>query len=249
MRLGGVNFALGTLAWAFFLALVPFSTDSIRNGESGWTIRAPTLDVPGLNWLNDLLVHKLEWTGEVAHLPKMDFTLLQEQILLFLVGVRAAHPGRPRGDALVVGPRHARGAQLGGRGRGIGHRGQPVEDHDLRPLRRDRRHRRRDARHVLVPVHQRQRARAARPHLARAGGDVRHPPPRRRAARRVRVRRRHRGVPLDLVLVVPERRRRAGAHHLHLLRADPLRPRRHPARAGARRHPLARRPAEAAQEA
>ena len=47
MRLGGVNFALGTLAWAFFLALVPFSTDSIRNGESGWTIRAPTLDVPG----------------------------------------------------------------------------------------------------------------------------------------------------------------------------------------------------------
>ena len=85
MRLGGVNFALGTLAWAFFLALVPFSTDSIRNGESGWTIRAPTLDVPGLNWLNDLIVHKLEWTGDVAHLPKMDFSLLQEQILLFLV--------------------------------------------------------------------------------------------------------------------------------------------------------------------
>ena len=83
-RLGGVNFALGTLAWAFFLALVPWSTESIRNGESGWTIRAPTLDVPGLNWLNDLLVHKLEWTGAVAHLPKMDFSLLQEQILLFL---------------------------------------------------------------------------------------------------------------------------------------------------------------------
>ncbi len=83
-RLGGVNFALGTLAWAFFLALVPWSTESIRNGESGWTIRAPTLDVPGLNWLNDLLVHKLEWTGAVARLPKMDFSLLQEQILLFL---------------------------------------------------------------------------------------------------------------------------------------------------------------------
>jgi ABC-type branched-subunit amino acid transport system ATPase component/branched-subunit amino acid ABC-type transport system permease component len=83
-RLGGVNFALGTLAWAFFLALVPFSVDSIRNGQSGWAIRSPSLDVPGLNWLNDFLVHKLEWTGEVAHLPKMDFTLLQEQILLFL---------------------------------------------------------------------------------------------------------------------------------------------------------------------
>jgi ABC-type branched-subunit amino acid transport system ATPase component/ABC-type branched-subunit amino acid transport system permease subunit len=83
-RLGGVNFALGTLAWAFFLALVPWSTDTIRNGEAGWAFRGPTLDVPGLNWLNDLLVHKLEWTGEVAHLPKMDFNLLQEQILLFL---------------------------------------------------------------------------------------------------------------------------------------------------------------------
>jgi len=84
-RLGGVNFALGTLAWAFFLALVPFSTESIRNGQGGWSIRSPSLDVPGLNWVNDLLVHKLEWTGDVAHLPKMDFTMLQEQILLFLV--------------------------------------------------------------------------------------------------------------------------------------------------------------------
>jgi len=85
MRLGGVNFALGTLAWAFFLALVPFATDSIRNGESGWTIRAPTLDVPGLNSLNDLVVHRLEWTGTVQKLDRMDFSVLQEQILLFLV--------------------------------------------------------------------------------------------------------------------------------------------------------------------
>jgi ABC-type branched-subunit amino acid transport system ATPase component/branched-subunit amino acid ABC-type transport system permease component len=83
-RLGGVNFALGTLAWAFFLALVPFTIDDIRNGQSGWSIRSPSLDVPGLNWVNDLLVHKLEWTGDVAHLPKLDFTMLQEQILLFL---------------------------------------------------------------------------------------------------------------------------------------------------------------------
>jgi ABC-type branched-subunit amino acid transport system ATPase component/ABC-type branched-subunit amino acid transport system permease subunit len=80
-----VNFALGTLAWAFFLALVPFAVDDLRNGPSGWSFRSPTLDVPGLNWVNDFLVHKLEWTGDVAHLPKMDFTLLQEQILLFLV--------------------------------------------------------------------------------------------------------------------------------------------------------------------
>jgi branched-subunit amino acid ABC-type transport system permease component/ABC-type branched-subunit amino acid transport system ATPase component len=83
-RLGGVNFALGTLAWAFFLALVPWSTESIRNGEAGWTIRAPTLDVPGVNWINDLFVHKLEWTGDVVHQPYVDFSVLQSQILLFL---------------------------------------------------------------------------------------------------------------------------------------------------------------------
>jgi ABC-type branched-subunit amino acid transport system ATPase component/ABC-type branched-subunit amino acid transport system permease subunit len=84
-RLGGVNFALGTLAWAFFLSLVPFSVDDIRNGQSGWTFRTPSLDVPGLNWVNDFLVHRLEWTGAVPHLSKIDFTMLQEQILLFLV--------------------------------------------------------------------------------------------------------------------------------------------------------------------
>ncbi|MCI4354816.1 MAG: ATP-binding cassette domain-containing protein, partial [Thermoplasmata archaeon] len=83
-RLGGVNFALGTLAWGFFLALVPWSVDSIRNGDSGWTIRSPTLDIPGLNWVNDFLVHQLSSTGAVAHLPKLDFSQLPEQILLFL---------------------------------------------------------------------------------------------------------------------------------------------------------------------
>jgi ABC-type branched-subunit amino acid transport system ATPase component/ABC-type branched-subunit amino acid transport system permease subunit len=83
-RLGGVNFALGTLAWAFFLSLVPWSIDSIRNGESGWTIRSPTLSIPGLNWLNDFFVHQLNSTTSVSHLSKMDFSLLPEQILMFL---------------------------------------------------------------------------------------------------------------------------------------------------------------------
>jgi ABC-type branched-subunit amino acid transport system ATPase component/ABC-type branched-subunit amino acid transport system permease subunit len=83
-RLGGVNFALGTLAWAFFLALVPWGTDSIRNGEAGWTIRAPTLDVPGLNWLNDLVVRRLSSNAAVLKLDKLDFSQLPEQILLFL---------------------------------------------------------------------------------------------------------------------------------------------------------------------
>ncbi len=83
-RLGGVNFALGTLAWAFFLALVPWSTEEIRNGEAGWTIRTPTLDLPVVNWVNDLFVHKLEWTGDVVHQPFVDFSVLQTQILMFL---------------------------------------------------------------------------------------------------------------------------------------------------------------------
>ena len=84
MRLGGVNFALGTLAWAFFLSLVPFATDSIRNGEAGWTMRAPTLDLPILNQVNNFFVHTLEANGDVQKLDHLDFSLLQEQIILFI---------------------------------------------------------------------------------------------------------------------------------------------------------------------
>jgi branched-subunit amino acid ABC-type transport system permease component/ABC-type branched-subunit amino acid transport system ATPase component len=83
-RLGGVNFALGTLAWAFFLALVPFATDSVRHGQSGWVIRSPSLDLPGLNWLNDVLVRRLSSNPDIAKLEKLDFGQLPEQILLFL---------------------------------------------------------------------------------------------------------------------------------------------------------------------
>ena len=96
--------------------------------------------------------------------------------------------------------------------------------------------------------HQHHRAAARRVVLARARGHLRHPPSRRRAARRVRVRRQHRGVPLALVGRAL-RRRRQRAHHVGLLRADPVGPRRHPARPGTRRHPRARRPAEAREEA
>ena len=177
--------------------------------------------------------------------------MLQEQILLFLVVFGAADPGDPRGACARRQGRATlavRSSEVAAAG--VGHHGQPVEGPDLRPVGRDRRHRWRAARHVLVrssPT--RPRRVLAWAHLAGARGDLRHPPPRRRPARRLRVRRRHRRVPLDLVVVVPERRRRAGADHVHLLHPDPLGPRRDPARAGARRHPLARRPAEAPQEA
>ena len=83
-KLSGVNFALGTLAWAFFLALVPWGVDSIRNGDTGWTIRSPTVDVPGLNWVNDVLVRRLSSNPDIIKLDKLDFSQLPEQILLFL---------------------------------------------------------------------------------------------------------------------------------------------------------------------
>jgi ABC-type branched-subunit amino acid transport system ATPase component/branched-subunit amino acid ABC-type transport system permease component len=82
-RLGGVNFALGTLAWAFFLSLVPWSVDSIRNGETGWTIRAPTLDVPGITWLNRAITGANPFVG--FDQPAIDFSQLEQQILLYLV--------------------------------------------------------------------------------------------------------------------------------------------------------------------
>jgi ABC-type branched-subunit amino acid transport system ATPase component/branched-subunit amino acid ABC-type transport system permease component len=82
--LGGVNFALGTLAWAFFLALVPFGINSIRNNDAGWVIRAPTLDLPGLNWINDVLVRRLSSNPTITKMDKLDFSQFQEQILLFL---------------------------------------------------------------------------------------------------------------------------------------------------------------------
>jgi ABC-type branched-subunit amino acid transport system ATPase component/branched-subunit amino acid ABC-type transport system permease component len=76
-KLGGVTLALGTLALAFFFYFVPYGTDAIGKGQLGWTIRAPTLDIPGLNWIHDLLIE--------GDQPKIDLSQLQDQILVFLV--------------------------------------------------------------------------------------------------------------------------------------------------------------------
>ena len=76
-KLGGVTLALGTLALAFFFYFVPFGTDEIGKGQLGWTIRAPTLDIPGLNWIHDILID--------GDQPKLDLSQLQDQILVFLV--------------------------------------------------------------------------------------------------------------------------------------------------------------------
>jgi ABC-type branched-subunit amino acid transport system ATPase component/branched-subunit amino acid ABC-type transport system permease component len=75
-RLGGVNLALGTLSVAFVLSLVVFSTDAVGNHQLGWAIAAPTLDVPGVNQLVDLVV--------VGDAPRFDAAQVPMQILLFL---------------------------------------------------------------------------------------------------------------------------------------------------------------------
>ena len=75
-RLGAVYLALWSLAAAFFFSLVVFAYEPIGKGQLGWAIRAPTLDLPGLNWIHDMLI-----PGDQ---PKFDFSTLQDQILLFL---------------------------------------------------------------------------------------------------------------------------------------------------------------------
>jgi len=76
-RLGGVALALGTLALAFFCSNVPFATDAVGKAQLGWTMRAPTLDVWGLNWVHDILIK--------GDQPKIDLSQLPDQILVFLV--------------------------------------------------------------------------------------------------------------------------------------------------------------------
>ncbi len=76
-RLGGVLLALGTLAFAFVLAFVPYATDAVGKGQLGWTIRTPTIDIWGLNWLHDVLID--------GDQPKIDLAQLTDQILVFLV--------------------------------------------------------------------------------------------------------------------------------------------------------------------
>jgi ABC-type branched-subunit amino acid transport system ATPase component/branched-subunit amino acid ABC-type transport system permease component len=75
-KLGEVNLALGTLAFAFIASLLVFPLDSVSNNAAGWTIRQPSLNLLGLNQLNNLLV-----VGDQRH---FDSSLLSEQILLFL---------------------------------------------------------------------------------------------------------------------------------------------------------------------
>ncbi len=62
-RLGAVYLAIWSLAACLFFSLVPFDTQAIGNGQSGWNIRSPALDLFG-------------W--------RLDFANLNDQIVLFI---------------------------------------------------------------------------------------------------------------------------------------------------------------------
>jgi ABC-type branched-subunit amino acid transport system ATPase component/ABC-type branched-subunit amino acid transport system permease subunit len=76
-RLGGVSIAIGTLAIAFAAEVLVFGQPDLNNDSAGWFIRSPTLDVPLVNWLVDLLL-----TG---HQPFLDLSQPQDQIVVGLV--------------------------------------------------------------------------------------------------------------------------------------------------------------------
>jgi ABC-type branched-subunit amino acid transport system ATPase component/branched-subunit amino acid ABC-type transport system permease component len=81
--LGTVYLAIWTLAIAFFFSLVPFAYQAIGQGTQGWTIRSPSLNLPGLGFVHRVLT---------LQGGPFNFSLLPDQILLFLAifGIVAA---------------------------------------------------------------------------------------------------------------------------------------------------------------
>jgi ABC-type branched-subunit amino acid transport system ATPase component/branched-subunit amino acid ABC-type transport system permease component len=76
-RLGALVLALATFAVAFVADLLFFAYEPIGHGSSGWSFRAPSLDVPGLNWVADRVVNGPQ--------DKLDFSQPQQQVLMLLV--------------------------------------------------------------------------------------------------------------------------------------------------------------------
>jgi ABC-type branched-subunit amino acid transport system ATPase component/branched-subunit amino acid ABC-type transport system permease component len=75
-RVGPVALAIATFALAFWLAAVPFGTQAISHGSTGWSIPPPSLSIPGLNWVKEQLV------GGASH---FDFSQPADQVVLLLV--------------------------------------------------------------------------------------------------------------------------------------------------------------------
>lgn len=75
-RLDGLSLAFGTLAFAFIGSLIFFALPGFSNGTLGWNYRQPVISIPGLNWLNHILV--------AGHPSKINTSFSSEQIVLFL---------------------------------------------------------------------------------------------------------------------------------------------------------------------
>jgi len=76
-RLGALVLALSTFAVAFAADLLFFSYEPIGHGTGGWTIRAPTLELPVLDDVADLLINGPQ--------DGLDFSQPQQQVVLLLV--------------------------------------------------------------------------------------------------------------------------------------------------------------------
>jgi ABC-type branched-subunit amino acid transport system ATPase component/branched-subunit amino acid ABC-type transport system permease component len=82
-RLGGVYLAIWTLAAAFFCSLIVFAYEPIGKGQLGWTIRAPSLDVRWVNWINGFVLQpRLPWMVESR---PVDLSQVQQQIVWFFI--------------------------------------------------------------------------------------------------------------------------------------------------------------------
>src|SRR5919108_271528 len=80
-RLGSVYLAIWTLAAAFFCSLIVFAYEPIGKGQLGWTIRAPSLDIQWVNWINGLILQpRLPWMVESR---PVDLSQVQQQIVWF----------------------------------------------------------------------------------------------------------------------------------------------------------------------
>ncbi|MEX0665925.1 MAG: ATP-binding cassette domain-containing protein [Acidimicrobiia bacterium] len=76
-RLGALYLALGTLVLAFFTQATFFDYEPIGRSTLGWIIRAPTLDIPGLNELAELVLPGPQ--------DGLDFSQTHHQVLLGFV--------------------------------------------------------------------------------------------------------------------------------------------------------------------
>ena len=72
-----------SLAAAFFCSLIVFAYEPIGKGQLGWEIRAPSLDIQWVNWINGFVLQpRLPWMVESR---PVDLSQVQQQIVWFFI--------------------------------------------------------------------------------------------------------------------------------------------------------------------